>query len=118
MPKKTKKEKIIAELRRRLEVAKATGGEVKVEKEALVKPATSYPTKLATSYLPVRQAGQLPATETEGKNIPFSSQSISFIIKDLRKTFLLAGLAISFELVVYWLTELGGSKFFKIFLTK
>lgn len=95
MPKKTKKEKIIAELRRKLEATRVRReGEKWVHEVRGEKESTTSPTSIPTSHIP-------PALPT------------SYIIKDLQKTFLLAGLAISLELVVYWLTELGGSKFFQ-----
>lgn len=91
MPKKTRKEKIIAELRRKLETAKISDEKVIVEKKESPRPIPNF---------------QFPTS-----NIP--TVATSFVLRDLKKTFLLAGLAISLELVVYWLTELGGSKFFK-----
>jgi len=90
VPKKTKKEKIIAELRRKLQSVEQGTETVKV-----VRPPEEK--------------------KIEVKITPQSTQNLanfdrSFIIHDLRKTFLLSGLAISLELVVYWIIELGGSK--------
>jgi len=108
VPKKTKQEKIIAELRRKLEATNTTVKPVisdigvKIEKHQAPQPIT--PT---TNY-------QIPAVKNPiGKATIQPNQSNVYIIKDLRKTFLLTTLAISFEFVIYWLTELGGSKFFR-----
>ncbi len=89
MPKKTKKEKIIADLRRQLGSVKTVSEEVKFEKKKEIS-SNNYSATL----------------------IPSGNKSVSYLASDLRKTIFLAGLAISLELVVYWITELGGSKFF------
>lgn len=91
MPKKTKKEKIIAQLRRKLETVKV-----------------SPPANLMVNY----QLPQLTKTP-ETKVILIEKNNLGLILGDLRKTFFLAGFAISFEFIVYWLTELGGSKLLK-----
>ncbi|TSC53963.1 MAG: hypothetical protein LiPW16_226 [Microgenomates group bacterium LiPW_16] len=81
MPKKTKKEKIIAELRRRLETARAGREEVKYNPPPIPQPSTSI--------------------SAPNVSLPLSTSTTSYIIHDLRKTFLLSGLAISLELVLY-----------------
>ncbi len=81
MPKKTRQEKIIADLRRKLETVKTPG------------PVLRQPLNTNTSYL-------LPTTPTL-KQDTTQKQVDYFITKDLRKTFILAGLAISFEIIVY-----------------
>ncbi|MBI4999424.1 hypothetical protein HZB97_01485 [Candidatus Gottesmanbacteria bacterium] len=98
MPKKTKKEKIIAELRRKLETVKIESGqlEVKAEKKEFATPATRPTTH------------NLPPQPTS-----YSKKSSAYIIHDLRKTFILAGLAISLEVMIYWITELGGNRLLK-----
>lgn len=100
MPKKTKKEKIIAEFRRRLEKVKDGNGKTDLEEKEME-------TWKEKSSLSVSRIQDLQS------QVPISAFGLpsSFVVQDLRKTFLLAGFAISLELVVYWLTELGGSKF-------
>lgn len=102
MPKKTRQEKIIAELRRKLETTKAQGLETT---PIMTKPAEEK--KVSSDYrLPDRPVSS-PKTQV------LTLQSTTDIMRDLKKTFFLTGLAISFEVIVYWLTELGGSKLFK-----
>ena len=79
MPKKTKKEKIIAQLRRQV---------VNYQLPKLVKNQEIKP-RLITE------------------------NNLGLISGDLRKTFFLAGLAISLEFIIYWFSELGGSKLLK-----
>lgn len=99
MPKKTKKEKIIAELRRRLEITKAVGQKWEIGNEKLDNEVRS----------------EIPINQNIPPQFPASHVSLpsSYVVHDLRKTFILTGLAISFEIVVYWITELGGSKLLK-----
>ncbi|MFH0864101.1 MAG: hypothetical protein V1858_03370 [Candidatus Gottesmanbacteria bacterium] len=95
MPKKTKKEKIITELRRKLELNQPSQENSTIILSETGKTYTED--KLTTNY-------HLPSiNRTYTPPQPINHQSTSYIIKDLRKTFLLAGLAIGFELVVYWL---------------
>lgn len=108
VPKKTKKEKIIAELRRKLET-------VEVKHENMEHRTWNIEHK--DKNLDKIDSGgdfSLPTiNNTQPKNQASSVQfPTSYIFHDLRKTFFLAGLAISFEFIVYWFTELGGSKFF------
>lgn len=84
MPKKTRQEKIIADLRRKLETVKITDKAVIEKKE----PSSSLPS-----------SANYPLTGPKH----LENNSTSYVLKDLRKTFLLAGLAISFEIIVYWL---------------
>lgn len=101
MPKKTRKEKIIAQLRRKLETVKDFPVEIIQEEKAT-------PTNLMVNY----QLPQLTKTP-ETKTILIEKNNLGLILRDLRKTFFLAGFAISFEFIVYWFTELGGSKLLK-----
>lgn len=104
MPKKTRQEKIIAELRRKLETTKAQGPETEPRITDLRKDQ-----KINSGY-------RLPDQPiSSSKTSTITMPSTADIIRDLKKTFLLTGLAISFEIIVYWLTELGGSKFLHIF---
>lgn len=95
MSKKTKQEKIIADLRRQLEISRQPkwemrneklDKEVRIEKEEIKKSSFSLPSP--TSSLS-------------------SLTSITLIKKDLTKTLLLSILAISFELVLYFLLKAG-----------
>lgn len=106
MPKKTRQEKIIAELRRKLETTKAQSLET-----------TPRITNLAEEKQ-VLPGYRLPSQSFSSPKTTISLQSTTDIMKDLKKTFFLSGLAISFEIIVYWLTELGGSKFFKFLQIK
>jgi len=102
MPRKTKKEKIIAELRRKLEHVEVKNEKLDDEVRNLdILKTGNISTTLVNQNIP-------PQHLTSHLTLP-----TSYIIKDLRKTFILAGLAISLELIVYWLSELGGSKFFR-----
>ncbi len=82
MPKKTRQEKIIADLRRKLETVKITDKAVieKKESSSPLSPSINYPS-------------------TGPKHL--ENNATSYVLKDLRKTFILAGLAISFEIIVY-----------------
>ena len=89
MSRKTKQEKIIAELRRRLEVTKREKGEVRSEI--------------------IDNDVRSEERETKESHIPFQHPASSFTLptslikKDLTKTGILTMLAISLELVVYWI---------------
>ncbi len=83
MPKKTKKEKIIAEYRKRLETVKTE-----------TSPNTKYQLP-NTNYSPAKATITLPI------------QNNSYIMKDLKKTFLLAILAIGIEFGIYFFTKGG-----------
>ncbi len=104
MPKKTKKEKIIAELRRKLETREPQNEK---DDEVIIKQKDSYreQTPIPNYQLPTVRQSRI--SQPALINLP-----VNFILRDLKKTFILAGLAISFEFIIYWLTELGGSKFF------
>lgn len=102
MPKKTRKEKIIAQLRRKLETTKVKDQKWEMEDEKLDDEMRGMKKEISLQDIPLpNQASQVP------------SLTSGYMMKDLRKTFFLAGLAISLEFIVYWLTELGGSKLFK-----
>jgi len=97
MSRKTKQEKIIAELRRRLEVTKREKGEarneileneVRSEERETEKSNLSFPSP-ASSFTP-------PTSYCE-------ATSSAYIKKDLTRTGILTMLAISLELVVYWI---------------
>lgn len=95
MSKKTKKEKIIADLRRQLETTKQSKWEIRNEK--------------------LDNEVRAEKKENQKSNFPFPSPtsqiqfptSIMFIKKDLTKTLLLSILAISFELVLYFVLRAG-----------
>jgi len=76
--KKTKKQKIIADLRRQVTLAKQTSADQKIE--------------IVTSPAPLEKVYQ---TET------LYAYPLQLVAKDLTKTLLLCILAISFEVVIY-----------------
>ena len=94
VPKKTKQEKIITDLRRKLteqgeaKVMSSASGYENVEKKETIKlvlnpTLTSRPT-------------------TQNSSAPLPQTSINYIKKDLLKTLILSLVAISFELMIYW----------------
>jgi len=84
MSRKTKQEKIIAELRRRIHLQEQNL--VRVIPERTDKEKLNFETKLPSQ----------PLVET--LTVP-----VDLIKKDLLKTLILTGVAISLELVVYWI---------------
>jgi len=84
MSRKTKQEKIIAELRHRINLQEQNL--VRVIPEKIDKEKLSFETKLPSK----------PSVETMA--VP-----VDLIKKDLLKTLILTGVAISLELVVYWI---------------
>lgn len=90
---KTRQEKIIADLRRKLEATRSrsvgekwdVGREVRVSREETLTSPSQLPITRLTSHI-----SSPPSIST------------SFIKKDLTKTFVLAILAISLELVLYF----------------
>lgn len=96
MSKKTKQEKIIADLRRQLEATKTVTNSISEQ--------INYPLPKRTATLPSFSSPQ------DTKTIAFSQDSLGLIKKDLTKTLLLSILAISFELVLYFLLGTGTIK--------
>ena len=105
MPKKTKQEKIIAELRRKLETTQSK------EKmwEMGNKHSFSVNEKLddevrKNDNLKLEQKFTLPRIphQYQTSNIPLPTSNL-YIFKDLRKTFTLASLAIGFEIIAYFI---------------
>lgn len=108
MPKKTKAQKIIAQLRRKLATKRAKREFLEAGKKS-------------TPHLPPRKAGQGRKTklttealkrEGVGKDFiqpEFKNQETpsSFVINDLKKSLFLFSLAIVLQLVLYYLLELG-----------
>lgn len=91
MSKKTKQEKIIADLRRQLETTRVS-----------VSPMHStYSVRDNTVKTPTIQPSQVT------NNLSVSKDSLSLIKKDLTKTLILSILAISFELVLYFVLGTG-----------
>ena len=79
MPKKSKKEKILAD-RRRL---------TQVEHIQPLPPPFQFPLNNTTSVVPKNESGQ-------------STNELSAVKRDLTKTFILAVLAIAAEVAIYW----------------
>lgn len=93
VPKKTKKEKIIARLRRKLETVQR---EPKLEVE-------DGKWKTETGSKKIEISLQNISLPNPTSHISPPTSSLLYIVKDLRKTFFLAGLAISLEIMLYWL---------------
>jgi len=85
MPKKTKSQKIIAELRRKLAA----------QPPSIITPQP-IPQKISKKK---KRESPLSSTKIELKTPKSPS---SFIVNDLKKSLLLTGLAISLELVLYY----------------
>jgi len=82
---KTRQAKIISDLRRKLETASPS---VQSENQATISTSFSYSPKSVPEVLPAQKLSTLPTVH---------------IKKDLIKTLILSTLAISFELVLYFL---------------
>ncbi len=98
MPKKTKKEKIIAEYRRKLKSTAVTQTESK-----------SLPQKSSGNNLSAPATPVYKLSGVERKNISTSASTpvtilndITAIRHDLAKTLMLAAVAITTELLLYW----------------
>jgi hypothetical protein len=89
MPKKSRKEKIIADLRRRVQTQQISTTHI----PTLVKEET--PT---TFRFQVKNEAETPVREQVQQN----SSELTAIKRDLYKTFILAALAISAEVIIYW----------------
>jgi hypothetical protein len=113
VPKKTKKEKIIAELRHKLETVKVDRNTVDLINEVPQKrDSVSYPNENTGYKLPLSNY-QVSSPHLKSLSTTVSIEKNSYIINDLRKTLMLTFLAISFEIFIYWFTELGGNRFLK-----
>ncbi|PJE68776.1 hypothetical protein COU94_00460 [Candidatus Shapirobacteria bacterium CG10_big_fil_rev_8_21_14_0_10_38_8] len=101
MPKKTKQEKIIAELRRKLDTTSLHLEGVHSFDHAQDKSATFQVSHQANQNIPLQNPAShfsLPASPS----LPLNTTSIILIKKDLLKTLFLSLLAFGFELVIYW----------------
>ena len=107
MARKTKSQKIIAQLRRQIKLAQLqkdlkTQPVVKLEKESfrgeeIIKPDLTSKPQLV--------------------NIGFDSNSLSLIKKDIFKTLSLTAFIIGFEFILYWILEKGGDNILKRILS-
>lgn len=91
MPKKTRKEKLLADLRRKQNLYSIRAEELNIIAKNQPKPTDDSVKKITYSSLNKNKTGK----ETSG--IP-----INYIYKDLRRTLILTTLAFVFELVLYW----------------
>ena len=89
MPKKSKKEKIIADLRRRVRTEQSLTTQI----PTLVKEDAS-----PTFRFQVKKEAVTPVHTQE----PHQSSELMAIKRDLSKTFTLAALAIAAEVIIYW----------------
>ncbi len=95
MSRKTRQEKIIADLRRKLETAR-----IKDENQSIGNEADLENGERETEKSSIRNHSQ-----NMTKNL--SLTSTAYIKKDLTKTFILTILAISLEIVLYFLLRVG-----------
>lgn len=101
MPKKTKAQKIIAELRRKVAAQETT-------RSTLISPARKDSQEESLKEGRVKEPSQTLAYP-ETKNMEVLS---SFVISDLKKSISLTVLAIALQFVLYYLLELDGFRNF------
>ena len=89
MPKKSKKEKILADLRRRVRTEQSLTTHI----PTLVKEETSPAFRFQ-----LKKEADVPVREQVQQN----SSELTAIKRDLYKTFILATLAIATEVIIYW----------------
>jgi hypothetical protein len=89
MPKKSKKEKILADIRRRVHTEQTLTTQIPTLVKEEVAPAFRFQAK--------KEA--IAPTRTQK---PQQSSELSAIKSDLYKTFILAALAIAAEIIIYW----------------
>ncbi|MCX6791951.1 MAG: hypothetical protein NT149_02845 [Candidatus Gottesmanbacteria bacterium] len=89
MPKKSKKEKILADLRRRVRTEQSLTTQI----PTLVKEETAH-----TFRFQVKKEAATPAQTQEMQ----PSSELTAIKRDLYKTFILATLAIAVEIIIYF----------------
>lgn len=107
MARKIKSEKIIAELRRKVKIARLQNTVRDLESDGL--PKEKYLTKEPVSYKASKKTAEIQVLE--------NSESIKFIKKDIYKTLSLTTIIISLEIFLYWFFEKGGEKIFKSLLS-
>ncbi len=99
MARKTRKEKIIAELRRKLKVTQdLEKGEEKIENKE-TKESLKIPT--------ITSKARIGSEDQKQNSLLAISPYTPYIKKDLTKTLILAILAISLELILYFLDRAG-----------
>ncbi len=91
MPKKTKKEKIIAQYRRKLKLLERLQTPPSFKKEVI----STQSSKKATNKT------ELNIT-FEKKNKDSDTETVSFFLTDLRKSFILIGVIIALEILLYF----------------
>jgi hypothetical protein len=92
MPKKSKKEKILADIRRRAHTEQSLTAHI----PSLVKEETS-----PTFRFQVKKEATTPAR----KHIQENTTELTAIKRDLYKTFILATMAIAAEVIIYWFSK-------------
>jgi len=105
MARKTKAQKIIAELRRKIKTSQ-------LERESVSGQELKKPPQVE---LEIEKTPPPIVKKTESITFDYH---LNFIKKDLFKTFLLAIFIIGFELALYWSFELGGKNLLQNFLLK
>jgi hypothetical protein len=89
MPKKSKKEKILADLRRRARTEQSLTTEIPTLVKEDASPTFRFQVKKEV----------VPPVHTPG---PQQTSELTAIKRDLSKTFILATLAIAAEVIIYW----------------
>lgn len=118
MPHKSRKEKIIAELRRKVSQAQS---KQKLSPQAVVTDLvnTDLVNKNERPSIEnnfVIKPNLLQKQQKKEENYSVSSLVLpdySYIVSDLRRTFLLTGLIVLLEILLYWVLELNGIRIFK-----
>ena len=110
MPHKSRKEKIIAELRRKVSQTKSKqqlSSQTTVPEPDIKNDKTSIDNNfIIKSNLLLRQQKKEDNYSVSSLVLP----DYSYIVSDLKRTFLLTGLIILLEILLYWALEMGGLK--------
>jgi|GEM_PF-3659669 len=113
MPHKTKKEKIIADLHRKIYIQKGqkiSSSEILEPDISIKKDHSIKKTSDNFSYT-FESLNQGKNTKIATYNtIVIDSSEYKYIVSDLRKTFILTIIVLLIEIMLYWALELGGIK--------
>lgn len=93
MPKKTKKEKIIAEYRRKLQAAAVNSPEAATKQPAKTQPGLPPATYQFSHFNPKPPTSPAVSVDQTG---------LSLIRRDLLKTLALTSIALAIEFILYW----------------
>ena len=117
MPHKTRKEKIIAELRRKVTIqSQQDVGRIKTPLAQENEPSRQN-TSSSFSFKPhseVKNSGVING----GVISSLVTYDYRYVVSDLRRTFFFAGFVLLIEFVLYWALELGGTQFLSSILKR